>query len=459
MHHREINRRTLLRGIGATMALPLLEAMLPTGIARGAATGAARAWNQNGEAPLRMAFFYVPNGMHMPDWIPERGGKDFPLPPILKELEEFRDRFNVLGGLTLDQARAHGDGGGDHARAVASFLTGAHPRKTNGADIRNGVSVDQVAAAQIGKRTRLPSLELGTETSSPGGHCDSGYSCVYTSNVSWRTETSPVAKEVDPAMVFDRMFSGTEMGMTPAERERRNRRRKSVLDLVHSDAQSLHHALGANDRRKLDEYLYAVREIEQRISRAETLDHGDSAMQDLARPEGVPREYGEHVRLLMDMMVLAFQTDSTRISTFMFANAGSNRSYREIGIAEGHHDLSHHGQSEEKQKRISQINRHHATMFRYFLSRMAATAEGDSNLLDNSMIVYGSAIADGNSHAHNNLPILLAGRGGGAIRTGRFLEYPNETPLTNLYLTMLHQMGIPMESFSDSTGPLEGLVG
>lgn len=453
MHYRDLSRRTLLRGIGAAMALPFLEAMGP--LARSA--DAAAAGRPGG--PLRMAFFYVPNGMHMPDWMPAAPGRDFELPPIPAVLARHRDQFNILGGLTLDQARAHGDGGGDHARAVASFLTGAHPRKTNGADILNGISVDQLAAAAIGGQTRLASLELGTESSSPAGNCDSGYSCVYTSNLAWRTETSPVAKEVDPAMVFDRMFAGTERGLPPGERARRDRRRKSVLDAVQEDAVGLHRALGSNDQRKLDEFLHAVREIEKRLQRTDRLDPGDPQMPDPARPAGVPRSYADHVHLLMDMMVLAFQTDTTRIATFMFANAGSNRSYREIGISEGHHDLSHHGKNSEKQERISQINRHHAGMFARFLDRMASIREGEHSLLDNSMIVYGSAIADGNAHAHNNLPILLAGSGGGSIKTGRFIQYPDETPLTNLYVSMLNRMGVPTRSFSDSSGALDQLEG
>ncbi len=449
-----ISRRTVLRGLGTMLALPVLEAMSGSRFAYGLPGGMRPA---PVAAPLRMAFLYVPNGMHMPDWTPEKEGSGYDLPSTLAEVAEFRDQFNVLSGLALNGARALGDGPGDHARSVAAFLTGSHPRKTDGADIRNGVSVDQVAAAAAGRATRLPSLELGTEASSPSGRCDSGYSCAYASNMSWRTPTSPVAKEVDPAMVFDRLVSGTELGMTAEQREQRDRRRQSVLDHVAADARSLHQALGASDRRKLDEYLFAVREIEQRISRSDKLHHGDSAMQDQERPAGVPRDYVEHVHLLMDMLVLAFQTDSTRVASFMLANAGSNRSYRDIEIADGHHDLSHHGNSEKKQQRIARINRHHARMLNYFLGRMAAVREGDSTLLDNSMIVYGSGISDGNAHNHDNLPILLAGRAGGTIATGRHIRYPKETPLTNLYVAMLNRMGVADRSFSDSTAALEGL--
>ncbi len=450
-----ISRRTMLRGLGAAISLPWLEAMSPSRLAFGmpCASGVSGV----SVPPVRMAFLYVPNGIHMPDWTPQTLGTEYELPPILNEFGKFKSDFNVLSGLTLNGARALGDGGGDHARSVAAFLTGSHPRKTDGADILNGISVDQLAADRIGRATRLASLELGTESSSQSGQCDSGYSCAYVSNLSWRTPTSPVAKEVDPAMAFDRLFSGTDTSLTPAERERRNRIRKSILDHVAEEARSLHRALGANDKRKLDEYLHGVREIEQRIIQADKLRHDDSVTKDLARPEGVPREYSEHVKLLLDMLVLAFQTDSTRISTFMFANAGSNRSYQEIDIAEGHHELSHHGNSAKKQERISQINRHHARLFSYFLDKMKSIREGDGTLLDHSMIVYGCGISDGNQHNHDDLPIILAGRGGGSITTGRHLKFDNETPLTNLYVAMLNRMGIPEKQFGDSTGALTGI--
>lgn len=450
MHHSRIHRRTLLRGAaGAVMALPWLEAM-------GRATPFSSSLSK---PPVRMAFMYVPNGMHMPNWTPSKEGHDFELPATLQQFADHRDQMTVLSGLTLNGARALGDGGGDHARSVAAFLTGAHPRKTDGADILNGPSVDQVAAAKLGHHTRLPSLELGTEASAPAGKCDSGYSCVYTSNMSWRTSTSPVAKEVNPSLVFDRMFSGTERALTPEQRESRNRYRRSVLDYVHEDAKSLHRALGANDQRKLDEYLYAVREIETRLQRSDKLSHQDSAMADLERPEGVPRDFQQHVQIMLDMMVLAFQTDSTRISTFMFTNAGSNRSYREIDVPEGHHDLSHHGNNDGKQAKISKINEMHAKMFKYFLDRMASIKEDNGSLLDNSMIVYGSGIGDGNRHNHENLPIVLLGKGGGLLQPGQHLKFPENTPLTNLYVSMLQGLGTGVNQLGDSTGVLPGLVG
>jgi hypothetical protein len=463
MSQRGISRRTLLRGLGVSIALPWLEAMNGPANWLQAAT-APRSGGPFGSlgtpgnrGPKRLAFFYVPNGIHMPEWTPERDGSQFDLPPILKEFSAFQNQMNVISGLTLNGARALGDGAGDHARSVAAFLTGAHPKKTNGADIAAGISVDQLAAARIGQATRLASLELGTETSAQAGNCDSGYSCAYTSNLSWRTPTSPVAKEMDPAAVFDRLFANTDHTMTAEQRALRQKRRQSILDSALADAKSLHGQLGQQDRRKLDEYLHAVRELEQRVERTEKLDQRDPQNDDFTRPTGVPRSYGDHVGLLLDMLVLAFQTDSTRIATFMFANAGSNRSYREIGVAEGHHDVSHHGNSPEKQKRISEINHFHAQLMSRFLERLATTPEGDGNLLDNSLIVYGSGISDGNAHNHDNLPIVLFGSGGGAISTNRHLRYPKETPLTNLYVTLLNHMGIAEKSFGDSTGMLENL--
>ncbi len=452
-----ITRRTVLRGLGTAVALPWLEAMAGLGRRSLADAVAGPGLCVDGVSPLRMAFLYVPNGIHMPDWTPRESGSGFELPPILQELSTFRDQFSVLSGLTLNAARPLGDGPGDHVRSVAAFLTGTHPRKTDGADILNGVSVDQLAAAHLGHQTRLPSLELGTEASSPAGRCDSGYSCAYASNMSWRTPTSPVAKETDPALVFDRLFSPAELSVTPEQRVERNRRRRSILDCVAADARSLHRALGVNDRRKLDEYLYAVREVERRMQQTEKLRQDDSMLKDWTRPAGVPQAYEQHVKLLMDMMVLAFQTDSTRIATMMLANAGSNRSYAEIGISDGHHNLSHHGNNEEKQARISRINQFHARMLRYFLARMAAVREAEGSLLEHSMIVYGSGICDGNRHNHDNLPILLAGGGGGRIKSGRHIPFESETPLANLYVWMLNMMGVDRPSFADSTGSLVGL--
>ena len=456
MLDRSISRRTVLRGLGTALALPWLEAM---------STPAPLIANVTGRSaistpPVRMAFLYVPNGMHMPDWVPQgRGGREFELQSIMKPVESFREKMNVFSGLSLRGAKALGDGGGDHARSVASFLTGAHPKKTDGADIRNGISVDQVAAEKIGHLTKLKSLELGTEGSSAGGRCDSGYSCLYTSNISWRTDTSPLAKEINPATVFGRLFGSDDEFENQQQEAKRASSRKSILDFVRGEASSLSKQLGMQDRRKLDEYLYAVRDIERRLQSAEKLGSSDDDFSDFPRPAGVPSEYSEHVKLLFDMMVLAFQTDTTRIASFMYTNAGSNRSYRNLSIREGHHNLSHHKNVLETQKKISQINQFHMSLAHHLISKLDSIEEGEGSLLDNCMVVYGSGIADGNAHAHDNLPIMMFGGGGGTVETGRFIRFRNGTPLTNLYRSMLERVGASVDDFSDSNGLLDELRG
>lgn len=447
-----ISRRTLLRGLGTTVALPMFDAM--------ASTRLLTAAEQEESPPLRMAFLYVPNGMHMADWTPSQEGTEYELTPTLQGIKKYRESFNVLTGLTLDGARAHGDGGGDHARSVAAFLTGAHPRKTNGADIQNGVSIDQVTAEQVGKATRFSSLELGLEASAQAGNCDSGYSCAYASNMSWRGPTNPVAKEIDPGAVFDRLFAGQTSKETRRAKTTREKYRKSVLDFVLEDAKSLHQKLPAVDRRKLDEYLYSVRDVENRLVGVERLEFTEEGVPDFPRPAGVPQDLAKHSELMFDMMTLAMQTDSSRILSFMFTNAGSNRSYPEIGVSEGHHESSHHGKSEHKQQNIAKINRFHVDRFAYFLSRLSQVRENNGKtLLENSMVVYGSGISDGDRHNHDDLPILLAGAGAGRIQTGRHIRYENGTPLCNLYLWMMRQMGAKAESFGDSTSEITGLSG
>lgn len=451
---KQLSRRTMLRAMGISVALPYFEAMTP---AAPLICNVARAAQPAQSAPVRMAFLYVPNGMHMPHWKPSGPGqKDFRLKPILKPVQQFRDKMNIISGLTLNGAMAHGDGGGDHARSVASFLTGAHPKKTHGTNIRNGVSVDQIAAERIGHLTRLKSLEIGTEESSTGGQCDTGYSCLYTSNISWRTDRSPLAKEINPAAIFERLF-GSEQGKTIDSRplETKAKNRKSILDFVNAEAKSLHTNLGVTDRRKLDEYLYAVRDIERRLGNADRLDQPETDHTTFQRPVGMPRQYDEHVKLLLDMMVLAFQSDSTRVASFMFANAGSNRAYTNLAIKDGHHNISHHGNSREKQQKISEINTFHMSLTSHFLRRLDAIAEGNGTLLDNCMILHGSGIADGNSHSHKDLPIAMFGSGGGSIRTGRHIQLRSGTPLTNLYCSMLRRIGAPVKKFSDSNGLVE----
>jgi hypothetical protein len=403
-----------------------------------------------------MAFFYVPNGVKMDDWTPTKVGADFELPFILDPLKPLQQDLLVLSGLAVDKARPHGDGPGDHARAMSAFLTGKQPRKTAGADIRVGISADQVAALQVGKHTPFGSLELGLEKGQQAGNCDSGYSCAYSANLSWRGDATPMAKEVDPRQVFERLFSNQAKDEKPEARAKRELYKKSILDFVAEDANRLHGQLGATDKRKLDEYLSSIREIELRIARSEQRAKIE-APTNVAKPEGIPKEYQDHARLLLDMLVLAFQADLTRINTFVFANDGSNHSYKSIGVPEGHHDLSHHAKNKDKLEKLRKINQFHMSQFAYFLTKLKGIKEGEGTLLDQSMILYGSGIGDGDRHNHDELPILLAGKGGGSIKTGRHLKYKKDTPLTNLFVAMLHRMDVPVKSFGDSNGELTDL--
>jgi hypothetical protein len=426
------------------MALPLLEAMLPSALTAGT-VGAKN--------PRRMAFLYVPNGINMHEWTPKAEGTSFELPSILQPLAPFKQDLLVLTGLTADKARPNGDGPGDHARAAAAFLTGCQPRKTGGADIKVGVSVDQYAASRIGDRTRLASLEIGVEKGLYAGSCDSGYSCAYSNTLSWRTEKNPVPKEVNPRLVFERLFSNRP---NDADRSKRNRLRASVLDQVREDAADLKSRLGSADQRKMEEYLSSVRDLELRIDRAEKLPPVQPPA-GTVKPEGLPREMKEHIRLMADLMVLAFQTDLTRICTFMFANEGSNRPYKSIGVSEGHHELSHHQNDPKKLAKIRDINKFHIEQVAYLLGRLKSIPEGQGTLLDNCMVAYGSGNSDGNRHNHDDLPILVMGKGGGQFKTGRHLRYPHNTPVNNLWLTMLAGMDAGIDRLGDSTGRLPGL--
>lgn len=441
-----LSRRTILKGLGTTIALPWLEAMGPL-LSWAANLAPAKA------APNRLAFLYVPNGKNMADWTPKSEGPGFELPAILEPLAAVKDDLLVLTGLTADKARPHGDGGGDHARAMAAFLTGCQPRKTDGTDIRAGVSVDQVAAARIGEQTRLASLEIGGEQGGMAGNCDSGYSCVYSSTMSWRSATQPLPKEVNPKLVFERLF-----GSVPdADRARRDQDRKSVLDFIREDSNDIKGKLGASDQRKLDEYFSSIRDIELRIQRAAKLPEVKAP--EGAKPAGIPPSYEEHLRLMCDLLVLAFQADLTRVCTFVFANEGSNKPYPFVGVPDGHHDLSHHGNDAKKKEKIRDINRFHVKQLAYLLTKLKSIKEGDGTLLDHCMIAYGSGNSDGNRHNHDDLPLLVAGKGCGTIRTGRHVRYPNETPLNNLWLGLLDRMDVKMATLGDSTGSLKGLAG
>jgi len=416
------------------MALPMLDGMVP---AR-AATAAT--------PPVRAAFVFFPNGAIMPSWKPTGADTDFELSQTLKPLEPFRSELNIFTGLAQDNGRAKGDGPGDHARCAASYLTGAHPVKTSGSNIKVGVSVDQVAAQQIGKRTRLPSLEIGIERGRNAGNCDSGYSCAYSSNVAWKTSTTPVAKEINPRAVFNRLFGSTEDAQV---RKRRTRIRKSILDLVAADAQRLQKTLGKNDKAKLDEYFTSVREIEQRISRAEQ-DAEQRRPRDFKVPDQTPRNLTEHVNLMYDLLTLAFQTDTTRVSTYMLGNAGSNRTYPMVGVNSGWHSLSHHRDEKAKVDQLQKIDQWHVEQFAKFLGKLRGISEGDSTLLDNCMIMYGSGLSDGNKHWHHDLPVVVAGRGGRTLKTGHHILAKDERPLNDLFLSMLDRLDADVESIGDS---------
>lgn len=439
-----LSRRTMLRGVGASIALPWLECMAPA--ARAATAGAP---------PVRLAFVFMPNGVNYDAWEPKGDGKSFTLSATLEPLAAVRQHLNIYTGLTLKKARANGDGPGDHARSSASFLTGQQARKTSGNDIKNGVSVDQIAASEIGGRTRLPSLELGCEHGPSAGNCDSGYSCAYSSNISWRDETTPMAKLIDPAAAFERLFG--DATQAAAAQERLSRRR-SILDLVLEDSRDLASRLGASDRRKLDQFQSSVRDIELRVERARN-ESSPVKLPSAPAPAGIPDKVSDHIDLMADMLTLAFQTDSTRVASLMLAVDGSNRAFPEIGIKEGHHHLSHHQNNREMIDKIRKIDRFHVERFARLIQKMSETPEGDGSLLDNTLILLGSGIGDGNRHNHEDLPIVVAGRGGAraggnAIETGRVVRSPKETPLCNLYLSMLERAGCAQTSFGDSTAAL-----
>ena len=423
-----------LKSLASTLALPMLE---PLRAATATAPG----------SPLRLAYVYMPNGVNTKLWFPTGSGKNYKLSPSLEPLAELRDHFQVIKGLALDKARANGDGAGDHARANASFLTGCQARKTAGADIRIGMSADQLAAREIGHLTRLPSLELSTDEPRRSGNCDSGYSCAYQYNLAWRSDTTPAPPMRDPRSVFEALFGSADSSKN-AERQDRKR---SVLDFVMEDAKRLQSRATGGDKNKLDEYFTSVREIEQRIERAEK---HRKQRPEIDVPNGVPETYREHIRAMYDLMLVAFQTDSTRVASFMLAHDGSNRTFPEIGVNEAHHGISHHQRDERRLSLIAKIDEYYAAEFARFLKNMRDIKEGSGTLLDHSMIVYGGGISDGDRHNHDQLPIILAGHGNGTLQAGRLLETNGETPLTNLHLSLLDRMGVKAERVGDSTGKL-----
>jgi hypothetical protein len=445
------NRRRFLRGMGACLALPSLEAFLPRAVAASAAP--ARFATTASGAPLRMAFLYFPNGAVPGAWTASGAGESFKLENTLAPLEALKHRVQVVRGLDLENAEPGNDGAGDHARANGSFLTGVRVKKTAGSDIQAGVSIDQIAAQHIGRSTRFASLELSCDPHRKSGGCDSGYSCAYESNLAWRTATSPLSPESNPRLVFERLFGAGNPGERSDSLTRRRAQQRSILDFVLDDAKSIQGQLTHRDKAKMDEYLTGVREIEQRIITAEGFtDIPDPAM---ATPDGIPQAYDDYIRLMFQMTALAFETDATRIATLLLARDGSNRAFPEIEVAEGHHALSHHRNNEDMIQKVKLIDRFYAERFAEFLGLLESKKDADGqSVLHNSMIVYGCGNSDGNRHTHSNLPVVLAGNGGGALHPGRLLE-TGDTPMCNLYLNMLDTMGVPkMERFGDSTGRL-----
>lgn len=424
------NRRTFLKGLATTLALPSLQSMGATVAKAG--------------PPTRLAFVYLPNGVNVDKWFP--GGNNN-TSETLKSLAGLRDHYSVLRNLNHDKAGANGDGAGDHARANATFLTGCQARKTAGADIRVGESVDQIVAKQIGYQTRVPSLELSTDPPRRSGNCDSGYSCAYQFNLSWRSESTPAPAERDPRLVFEKLF-----GSGDAKQDKlRQVRQKSVLDFVMEDAKRFNNRLDAADRGKMDEYMTAVRDMEGRIANAEKF---RIEVPEDQKPNGVPESYQEHIRMMYEMMILGFQTDTTRVSTFLLAHDGSDRSFPEIGVSSAHHQISHHQRRQENLDQIAKIDAFYVQQFAWFLEKMRTTPDGDGNLLDHSMIVYGGGIRDGDRHDHADLPLLLAGHGGN-LKQGRVINADSGTPMTNLYLSLIDRMGAKAERVGDSNGKLE----
>ena len=437
-------RRTFLRGVGAALALPLLDAMTPalSGVGRVRAAGPVR----------RLGWVYLPNGMAMESWTPA-ARTALELSPTLAPLGEFRDRMVVLSGLAQGQAEALGDGNGEHTRATATWLNGVHPKETEGADVRAGRTADQIAAAQLGRATPLPSLELAIDRDFLVGNCENGYSCIYMNTIAWRGPATPLPMENNPRAVFERLFGA---GGSTAERRAQFRKDRSILDAVTADLTRLRREVGAGDRARVEQYLDAVRAVERRIRISE---RSDAELPDVARPVGVPESYAEHVGLMFDLTALAWQTDVTRVFTFMLGRELNGRAYPDVGIAESHHAISHHRYDPLKLAQLAKINTYHVTLFRGFLRTLASTPDGGGSLLDHSLLLYGASLSDSNKHLHYDLPLLLAGGGGGRLKGGRHLRYPRDTPMTNLLVSQLDKAGVRLDDgLGDSTGRLQELA-
>lgn len=442
IRRKPLDRRAVLRGLGATLALPLLDAMIPS-------ARAAQAMR-----PKRLQVFYMPNGMRMPEYTPATAGADFEMTPILEPLAPYREKLTIFTGLAHYNANALGDGPGSHGRSCGAYLTGAHPKRTEGSDLQCGISMDQVVAKQFGEETQLASLELGIEPPSLMGSCDVGYSCSYTNTMSWRSPTVALPVAVNPGAVFERLF-GDGDALDGKGRQQQLQRKASILDFVREDTARLSGKLGANDRRKVDEYLDAIRDVERRIQKAGE-QNTDVDISGIVRPSGIPDTFEEHVRTMIDLQVLAMQTDMTRVLTFMLGREISNRTYPQIGVPDAHHMLSHHGNDPEKVAKLVRINHLHMQQFAYYLERMSATPDGDGTLLDSTLVLAGASLGEPNDHDNMNLPAIVVG---GSTPGNRHVVLPKDTPMCNLMLAMIQHLGVPQEQFGDSTEALSALTG
>ena len=435
-----VDRRSFLRGVGATLALPFLDAMAP-------AFAAPR------KAVPRLSFMYIPNGANIAAWTPSGIGKDFTFSPTLKALEPFRERVNVLSGLALHSADRLNDGAGDHSRATGAFLSGCHAKRTQGADLFLGITADQIAAKSLGKDNLLPSLELGIDDRKASPLCDEGYTCAYSNTLSWSSATTPLPIENDPRLVFERLFGEGGDSQQRAVRIRENR---SILDSVNGAMKQLQGSLGPPDRQRMDQYFDSIRQVELRLQRVQAQNTNSPTFAvGMSRPLGAPEKFEDHIRLMFDLQVLAFQSDITRITTLMFAGERSGRSYPEVGVPDSHHSVSHHDNQPEKRAKVAKIDTYHVQQLAYFLGRLRDTPDGEGTLLDNSMLLYGAGISNGNVHDHSPLPIVLAGGGAGQLQGGRHIVFQNEPPLSNVVRAILDKVGVQTDGLGESTGLAE----
>jgi Protein of unknown function (DUF1552) len=438
-----IARRSFLRGAGTTLVLPFLDGMIP---ALAAATDPALI------RPKRLSFIEVPNGIIMNQWTPTTLGAGFEQTPVLEPLAAFREQMLVIGGLAQNEAgKEDGEVGGDHPRACTAFLTGAHAKMTSGADLRAGISIDQIAAQEFGKYTQLASLEVGMESAEIVGSCESAYSCAYYNTIAWRNDTTPLPMENRPRVLFERMF-GDSGSTDPKVRRERLQENRSILDAVLQDVGKLRDRLAAADRNKIDQYLDSVRDVERRIQKAES--QFDRELPQMAGPAGAPEKFSDFYKLMADLQVLAWQSDMTRICTFQIGHEMSNRAYPELGFGDAHHSVTHHQGDAEKIAKTIRINIFHSQMLAYYLDKLRSTADGEGSLFDSTMLLYGSALSDGNLHIFKDLPLLLFSGKDTGIKGGQYIRFEHDTPMTNLFLTMMDKAGVPLDRFGDSTGKL-----